>query len=303
MKKFKIEGYFLNCRIFPKTCTFSISPSLLDGLLLCFLKSHHLRIFIYVKSFVDSCKGANCGYKDFMGRVLLVQKLFTPNSLFRVKWKTGQRQVPKWVPFASHGTANQKILKFPRATLDIESHCPKTIDIAPLCWTLVLDNTMSTLFFYHLTSPFTFGFVEQAWKYVCLLYHPLHWNVIHIIQNMSIVSRILLYLHGQMNMHFADTICKPGWFILPTFGCYHIRGDRTTWEDAGEKCRQTNGNLVSWETPDEFVTMKTYLETNFCELSFHRPIFMVARPTLNNAGMDIYGLVSGNYVSQLGVIY
>ena len=230
--------------------------------------------------------------------------------------------MPKWVPFASHGTANQKILKFPRATLDIESHCPKAIDITPLCWTLVLDNTMSTLFF----LPFDFTlYIRICWANmkICLpfIFIPFQWNVIHIIQNMSIVSLILFYLHGQINTHFADTICKPGWFILPKFGCYYIHGDRTTWEDAGEKCRQTNGNLVSWETREEFATMKTYLETNFCESSFHRPyhdavlttayilhntffpIIMVARPTSKNAGMDIYGLVSGNYLSQLGVIY
>ena len=84
---------------------------------------------------------------------------------------------------------------------------------------------------------------------------------------MSIVSIIVLSLHWQINKHFSDTICKPGWFILPTFGCYHIYEDTATWEDAGEKCKQMNGNLVSWETRDELVTMKTYLEANFCKSS------------------------------------
>ena len=104
-------------------------------------------------------------------------------------------------------------------------------------------------------------------------YHSFLLNAIHIVQIVSIVSIILLCFDqtstptNSTQAFFSDTICKPGWFILPTFGCYQIYEDTATWQDAGEKCRQMNGNLVSWETRDEFFTMKTYLEANFCKSS------------------------------------
>ena len=69
-----------------------------------------------------------------------------------------------------------------------------------------------------------------------------------------------------MTLCFSDTICKPSWFILPWYGCYYIYQKRTTWLNAGLNCIQSNGSLVSWETRDEFFTMKTYLQNNFCEL-------------------------------------
>ena len=69
-----------------------------------------------------------------------------------------------------------------------------------------------------------------------------------------------------MTLFFSDTNCKPSWFILPGYGCYYIYQKRTTWLNAGLNCIQSNGSLVSWETRDEFFTMKTYLQNNFCEL-------------------------------------
>ena len=65
---------------------------------------------------------------------------------------------------------------------------------------------------------------------------------------------------------------QTGWFSLTTYWCYYIYQETATWGDAGKNCEQMNGNLVSWETRDEFIAMKMYLENNFCKL-LHNNLF------------------------------
>ena len=86
------------------------------------------------------------------------------------------------------------------------------------------------------------------------------------VENLNFVSIILHVNTGKWNIFHVDTICKPGWFSLPTLGCYYMFQEKATWVGAGEKCSEMNGTLASWETRNEFTAMKTYLENNFCKL-------------------------------------
>ena len=82
----------------------------------------------------------------------------------------------------------------------------------------------------------------------------------------SIVELCLSY----RDWHFPDVICKPGWFSLPPHGCYQIFDEPVLWVEAGNKCSEQNGSLTSWETWDEFVVVKTFLQNNFCEFTVNR---------------------------------
>ena len=68
------------------------------------------KIVRFFHSFVDSCKGTICHYKDFMGRVLLWENFISPrNNLVHTlrRFFADKVQIPKWAPFAPNGTVNQ----------------------------------------------------------------------------------------------------------------------------------------------------------------------------------------------------
>ena len=91
-------------------------------------------------------------------------------------------------------------------------------------------------------------------------------------------------------MFFSDRVCKPGWFSLPTFGCYNIFWQKLTWHAAEVACQQSGGHLVYWETRDEYDAMKAFLKTNFCNFAFMFNTKLIIKPTIS---------INANVVSML----
>ena len=68
---------------------------------------------------------------------------------------------------------------------------------------------------------------------------------------------------------FSAQLCKPGWFYLPSFGCYYIYQEIKTYDDAQQTCALQGGHLVSWETKAEYDAMANFLSENECKYLKH----------------------------------